>query len=333
MRKFLIVLVLILGGLFIYNHIPNIEEVITPLQQGDWRFITLGITAEALWFLVIACEFWAVSLSLGVRKKLFNLIPVMAASNFVSTVAPSGGMSGIAIFLDDAHKNEQPLGRVTAAGALFFMFEYVGLVVFLSLGLVALAGENGLNPAIMTASSIFFFIVIALAVLLFLGSRSGTALGGALAWLTRLVNRVLYPILRREYLSESSAHHIAHDIANGLMEARKYPQYLVLAFVLAIASKVTMLLIFILMFLAFNVPMTVSAVIAGFSVAYLFIIISPTPHGIGFVEVILPFVLESMGIALGAATVVTLSYRAITFWIDLLFGMIAFRYVSSDKRN
>ena len=38
------------------------------------------------------------------------------------------------------------------------------------------------------------------------------------------------------------------------------------------------------MFFAFDVDFTPATVVAGFSIAYLFLIVSPTPAGIGIVE-------------------------------------------------
>jgi hypothetical protein len=80
-----------------------------------------------------------------------------------------------------------------------------------------------------------------------------------------------------------------------------------------------------LVFLAFNVPFSPGTIIAGFSIGYLFWIVSPTPAGIGFVEGGLALALTTLNVSLGAAAVITLAFRGITFWIPLLFGMIAFR--------
>jgi hypothetical protein len=65
--------------------------------------------------------------------------------------------------------------------------------------------------------------------------------------------------------------------------------------------------------------------VAGFSIGYLFLIVSPTPAGLGIVEGALTITLSSMYIPLEAAAVITLVYRGFTFWVPLLVGMIAFR--------
>ncbi|MBE0699479.1 MAG: flippase-like domain-containing protein, partial [Anaerolineaceae bacterium] len=71
--------------------------------------------------------------------------------------------------------------------------------------------------------------------------------------------------------------------------------------------------------------------IAGLSIAQLFLIVSPTPAGIGIVEGILAISLRTLGIALEDATVVTLAYRGFSFWLPLLVGMVTIRLISHGK--
>ena len=59
----------------------------------------------------------------------------------------------------------------------------------------------------------------------------------------------------------------------------------------------------------------------------LFYIVSPTPGGLGFVEGALILVLTSLGVPQAGATVVTLAYRGITFWLPFLLGFVALRRV------
>jgi uncharacterized protein (TIRG00374 family) len=85
------------------------------------------------------------------------------------------------------------------------------------------------------------------------------------------------------------------------------------------------------MFLAFNVPLSMGTLIAAFSVAYLFFIVSPTPAGVGIVEGALALALHSMYIPFSAAAVIALSYRGITFWVPMAFGGIALRVLQQRR--
>jgi hypothetical protein len=67
--------------------------------------------------------------------------------------------------------------------------------------------------------------------------------------------------------------------------------------------------------------------VAGFAIGYLFLIVSPTPSGIGFVEGAMTLALTTLRVPLAAATIITLAYRGITLWLTLLYGAIAMRWI------
>ena len=56
-------------------------------------------------------------------------------------------------------------------------------------------------------------------------------------------------------------------------------------------------------------------------------IVSPTPSGVGFVEGALTLTLASFYIPLSDAAVIAIAYRGATFWLPLLFGMLAIRWM------
>ena len=67
--------------------------------------------------------------------------------------------------------------------------------------------------------------------------------------------------------------------------------------------------------------------IGGFSIGWLFLIVSPTPAGLGIVEGAMTLALASLHVPLEAATVITLAYRGLTFWLPFGYGFVAFRYL------
>ena len=72
-------------------------------------------------------------------------------------------------------------------------------------------------------------------------------------------------------------------------------------------------------------------IIGGFAISYLFLIVSPTPSGIGIVEGIMPLALSSLRVPWSQAVIITLAYRGITFWFPLGAGALAFRALNRVK--
>jgi len=83
-------------------------------------------------------------------------------------------------------------------------------------------------------------------------------------------------------------------------------------------------------FMAFGVPFSIGTIVAGFASAYLFLIVSPTPYGIGVVETLLPLALTSLSVAWEDSVIITLVYRGITFWLPLFLGGLSFRILQRE---
>jgi hypothetical protein len=327
-RKLIAALALLLGVVFILNHYTQIESVLSVVRRADWRFLSLAMLAEIGWMVFTAATFWAVFHSLGVERRFVPLIRLSAAANFANVIAPAGGMSGLALIIADARRRKQSSAHATVAGALFVLAEYAGLTVYLVLGLFALFRRGSLNAAELIPTGFLFLTTILLASVIVLGMRSAEALSDALKGAARRINRLLEPFLHRPYLSEERAESFAQETAAGLSQLKEQPGKLLPAVLFSFFSKALMLLILWLMFIAFDVPLSPGTLFGSFAIAYLFTIVSPTPAGIGVVEGLLTLTLVSMFIPLNQAAAVVLGYRAITFWLRILVGMLAFQAVS-----
>lgn len=325
MRKLLIALVLLLGVAFVIGQAAEVQTIAETLRRGDWRFIILAVVVQIAWLFNVAASYRAILQATGIEERVERLVFLAAAANFANIVAPTAGVSGMAVFLSDARRRGYSPGKVTISSVLFLVLDYAGFLCVLTLGLIVLLRRHNLSIAEITASTILVSIAAVMALLMYLGTHSAQSLGRVLAWMARMVNNLVRPFTHREYLSELRAHEFARDAAEGLQELRRNPRSLILPSALALSNKAFLLSIFFFTFMAFKVPFSPGTLVAGFSVGYLFMIVSPTPSGIGVVEGALTLVLRSMYVPLSDAAVITLAYRGITFWLPLLFGMVAFR--------
>lgn len=332
MRKLLVAIALMLGVVFIVTQMAEVQAIADTLQRGDWRFLLLALGLEIGWLLINGAIYRTIYRALGIEERVGRLMSLAAAAYFVNVVAPTAGVGGVAVFISDARQRGYSAARATVAGVLFVLFDYAAFFVVLALGLVVLFRRNNLNPAELIASGVLVVVAVSMGTVIFLGMRSEQALARLLAWAARQVNRTVRPLLRREYLAEARAYTFAHDVAAGLKRLDHRPETLFVPGVLALLNKGLLVTILLLMFMAFKVPFSVGTLVAGFSIGYLFLIVSPTPAGLGVVEGALTLALRSLRVPLGDAAVLTLAYRGITFWAPLLIGMIAFRWLSHSNQ-
>jgi uncharacterized protein (TIRG00374 family) len=331
MKKFILALFLLLGILFIYWRLAEVETIVETFRHGDWRFLLIGLGLECLWVGTMALSYKALYRSLGLKDNFFQLVIVALGANFVNIIAPTGGMSGAAVFMADARRRNYSSGRALVAGAMYVLFDYATFFCILALGLVVLFRRNHLTGVELTTSGIFIVVALVLGALIYLGMRSNKELELFLTWIIRKVNGVLNPIFHREVFSEKHAISFAQELSEGVRILNKQPDKMAATFGVFFLKQAILIAILFLSFLAYQVPVSLGTLIAGFAMATLSLIVSPTPAGLGIVEGAMALVLVSLYVPNGAALIITLTYRGFTFWFPLLLGMIAFRVLQTSQ--
>jgi uncharacterized protein (TIRG00374 family) len=333
MRKVVIVIVLILGIALVVFSLAELKNISETLAHSNWRFLAVAFFFECLWIYDVSINYSLLYRLVGLHEDKKRLLLVSSAAAFVNVIAPTAGIGGMAIFLDDARRRNHSTGRVTVVGALFVLFDYIAFLCVLALGWIVLIRRNNLNAGEITASLILLGLAIAFAVLLYLGYRSAAALGSALAWMARKINRILRPFIHREYLSEKRAHEFSAEMAGGLATIRGKKRNLIWPFLFALNSKALLICVLAFCFLAFGTPFTVGTLVGGFSIGYLFLIVSPTPAGLGVVEGVMAVALNTLRVRVNAAVLITMAYRAMTFWFPLAMGGMAFRFLQGKPNG
>jgi uncharacterized protein (TIRG00374 family) len=331
MRKIIVILVIFLGASFVYLSFGEIQNILNTLQRGNIWFVLLAILIQFGWFLGMGLTYLSLYQLLGMKGTAYKMSLMSAAASFVNIVAPSAGMGGMVVFISDARRNGQSTGKVTVISILFVFIDYIAFMIVLTLGLFILFRRNNLLPSEIAAAIVILAIALALGFLLYLGSRSAAALGNALAWMAHVINNIAEPFIHRDYLSEARAHEFALEMAADLKSLPGKSSSLVKPVLYALTNKALMMAVLMASFFAFQVPFTAGTIIGGFSIAYLFLIVSPTPSGIGIVEGVMPLALTSLQVPWSEAVIITLAYRGVTFWLPLGVGAIAFRMLNRDK--
>ena len=330
MRKILLILFFFVSIAIAIISLGELKRTWRTLSHSDIRFMVLAIILLLCWIMNEAAGYRSLYKLMDVREKFSHLVLLASAASFINVVAPSGGFGGVAVFVDDAGKRGLPRGLAAAVGALALFLEYSAFMVVLSLGWIVYIRRNDLKPGEITASFIMFGIVLGLGSLIYIGSHSSEKLGRVLGWFAHRINLILWPLLHREYFHEIAAHEFGVEVAEGLAILHVKHRGIIIPFLFALNSKLLQTLILAMTFMAFKVPFSIGTIVAGFASAYLFLIVSPTPYGIGVVETLLPLALTSLSVAWEDSVIITLVYRGITFWLPLFLGGLSFRILQRE---
>ena len=328
MRKLIVALGLLLGVLFILTRFAELNAVLAAFQRGKLIYLALAFLVQCAWIYNLSAFYQSVYQVLGMVEKRAYLIKLVTAANFMTVVAPSGGLSAMAVYIADAQRRGRSTAKVTVAAVLYVWFEYIGTLIITLLGLAELARRNTLHWTEITASLILLAGALIVGLLLYLGMESTAALSRTLAWMARAVNAVLRPFIHHDYLQVTRAYSFSAEVSEGIAALRNNPRWAYRPLLYTLLNKGLLLIVLFLSFQAFAVAFDAGTLVAGLGIAHLFLIVSPTPAGIGIVEGILAVALKSLGVPLGDATVVTFVYRGYSFWLPFLAGLVTIRLLN-----
>ncbi len=291
-------------GLALHALVPQLgsfDDSIDAAKNGrfDYLVIALGLSIATYIFSALAYAF----LSIYPLKFRSTLI-VQFASSFVSKLGPAGtgGMAlGVRYLMKNRH-NYLQAAAVTAANTI------LGLAGHLSVLLVIALGTNQSLESIIPEIHIPRLVLI----VAILGST------------TILLAALIYKDLRK--FVRSGAGKILKNIAY-YKENRKQ---LFLGYLSSIAITLSYSLVLFVCAAALGVELNILDVIYVFTVGAIAATVTPTPGGLGGVEVALIASLNHVGVPHSDALAITLIYRLLTFWVPIIPGFVSFKY-ATDK--
>lgn len=139
----------------------------------------------------------------------------------------------------------------------------------------------------------------------------------------RIANVVSQKVRRSSFLEEEWAQKNAAEFSQASRAVAGYPSRLMQTFGVVLLAHLLDIVTLYLLFRAFEQPIGLGVLVAGYAVGILFWIVSITPQGIGVVEGAMALVFTLLGISGAVATTVVLAFRGLTFWIPMSLGFFA----------
>src|SRR5579859_957595 len=331
MSKRQLLLWLLVIGFFwvVFTHLPQIRVLMNTLAMGRLQWIAAAVFFQSLYFVFFTGSYQAAFATVGLRSRWRDLLPVTIGSYFVNVVAPSGGASGAALFVDDAARRGEPPARAATALVLQLAADYIGVVAVMLVGSLYLYARGVLAPYQIFGGVVMVLLTGSLVGVLALGLEKPAWLRRLLGWAEHVINQAAARVGQKSPLSENWAEeHTAEFVtAAGAMRAR--PKKLGQLALVALAAHLADLGTLYCLFLAFGPRVPMGTLFAGYAMAILFWIISPTPQGLGIVEGAMTLALTSLGVNGSVAAVVTLTFRGLAFWLPFVVGFWLLRRLRS----
>ena len=316
--------IIALFGLFIVTRLGDLAGLYATLAGGRFQWVLAAIALQIVYFALVSLMYRQAMAVVGIHYRVREMAPVVLGSIFVSGVTPAGEAGGFALFVDDARRRGNSPASA-AAGALIGQLGYfLGLSVSLALGFAYLLAVRSVGPVeIFGVIAVSALTVVIVSILLF-GARRSDRFGSVLGWIQRSVDASTRRLLKRTLIEPTWARDMAEDFREASSLSAQRPQEFAGVLGAALASQAADIATLWALFVAFGQEPKPGPVIATVSIAMALWSVLPF-QGIGVVEATMTVLLQSFGVPSGAAAVISLSFRGLTFWIPLALGFVTLR--------
>lgn len=320
-------------GLFVAIFIPqwmHITDLFGVLRQGRIGWLVLGLAIQILWFVNQTALYQSIYALLDLPARGRRLLPIVLASNFVNFTTPTASLGAVPLFLDDARQRGLDEGRVTLTNVLRLCLNLAWFSIPLGFSLAVLFFGRMLRPYHVTAAAILLAGAMLMMVGLVLAGLWPDAFARLLERIAGFVNQLGQRTLRRDLLDKGRAGHFAHQFSTAAVALWSGRRRLVRPWIHTMLLDGLELAVLYAVFRAFPAggqPIDFTQLVAGYSIGVLFSVVAITPQGLGVVEGTLVAAFANLGLPMGRATVVMLAYRGFSFWLPLLAGFVALRWV------
>lgn len=321
--------ILLAGALayFVYNYRGQLVDIVDVLQEGLWYFVLATVLVLGVTIYNQAMLYTSIYRLFELPSYHYEMVPLYLVRRFVSVAAPSGGFSGWVPFIQFARKHDIGIGAVFAANLIYTILWYSTFFVFMFFGLLTLFFAHDLKWFEISAALVMLVTDLIMITGLVLAWVAPRTLVKVVSWISTAFEKVFSWIRRDPPLKRHQFMRFASDLNSAIDQMREagWPR-LMIPVVHALLNESLHILMLFLSALAFGVQLNFGVLVAAYSISVLFYVVSPTPGGLGFVEGTLIVVLTTLGVQAHNATVITLAYRGISFWLPFFLGFVALRW-------
>lgn len=319
-RNILTVAAIIFFVYFISQHITDTERLIFLINEAKWWYVLMALGTQLLYYTLFVFLYKESLEIYEVKWSFKQIAPMVLISLAVGIVTPLGYWAGIGVLLYKAQQEQIPRASVSTGVFLATLFDLLALFLLLSCSMLILMLRQDIYFYEVFGYIVFAGLVLGALLSFILGIMRPEILTKILTFFQKQLNLLSQLTRRKDALEKDWGEKRSKQIANLSTRLITQRQRLRKLVFYSFSMHLTNIITLFLLFLSFGEVIGGGALLSGYSIGRLFLIISPTPQGIGFVESIMPIVFTSQGIGAEVATLATLTFRGLTLWLPVLIG-------------
>ncbi len=241
--------------------------------------------------------------------------------NFVNSVFPSGGVSGISYFGMRMRSEREKItgGKATLVQIMKLALLFLSFEILLIVGLICLAFSGSVNNfVILLAGSLSTLLVVGtVGFVMIIGHER--RIQATFTFFTNLLNKLIH-IVRPKYpetISMATARSAVDELHKNYKLIESHWSDLKVPFWWALVANIAEVGAVYVVYIAFGQWVNPGAVILAYSVANFAGLISVLPGGVGIYEALMTGVLVATGVPAAVSLPVTVMYRVLNMLIQL----------------
>jgi uncharacterized protein (TIRG00374 family) len=304
---------LIVAGVALYLFLPSVlsyGESWRSLRNVDWRFAVLALLLQvASWVWV-----WQLDRITLRHDSWFDVACSVSAGNALGRIVPGSATPQSVAMLGDAGVET---GRAVAGLTTSTLLQVGTALALPILAIPAIIAGAPIDHGLLTATFIGLAVLIAMVIVGTIAMRSD----GLIVWIGQHVERVLNATVYRR--------HPVKGVDKALLGARDFIRDTLqdnwrAALLAAAANTLFDYFSLLASIRAAHADPRPSLVLLAYAAAEVLSQVPITPGGLGFVEAGLVGTLTLAGVKAADATVATLLYRSLSYWLPIPLGGVTY---------
>jgi uncharacterized protein (TIRG00374 family) len=253
--------------------------------------------------------------------------------NFVNSVFPSGGVSGISYFGVRMRGKHISGGKATVVQLMKLLLLFLSFEILLIIGLLFMAIGGRVNDLVILAagslSTLLFVGTVAFVMIIGHERRINATFTAITKGLNWLIAR--FRPKRPDAINIGKARESVYELHRNYKVIESQYKRLKWPFFWAFVANLTEVLAIYVVYIAFGQWVNMGAVILAYSVANFAGLVSVLPGGVGIYEALMTGVLVAAGVPAALSFPVTVMYRVLSMGIQLPAGFYFYHKALRSK--
>ncbi len=312
----------VLVGLLV---VADTRLLLLTIAAVDFRLILLPFAFSLISYLAMARSYEEIAHGAGAPLSFWEMFKITLVANTVNYVVTTGGLSGFAVRMYFFVRRSVPSGTAVIISLVQTFITNIVLVFFLAVGFaVSFALHDARGMALPGILALVFLVIPALAIASLLlvhrqvRRRTIFLMAEAAHWF-------LHRYLPRHKPARVRVWRFQRNLNRGIEFVLARKRSIIMPVVWIAIDWVATMLILYSAFHSVGHPVSMTAVIIGFTVGVLLSLVSFVPGGLGVMEGSMAAVFTSMAVPLETALVAVLIFRVAYYVMPMVTSVFLFR--------